>query len=261
MEIAGKVAIVTGAGGGGQGRAVALRLAREGAALIVSDVDEAGGRETVRRIAGAGGRAAFCRADVGIEADIQALIAFAETTFGGLDILVNNAGPYIAGERLEHWAETLRGNLLSAVYGTLHAIEPMRRRGGGAIVYYGSTSAIGHGRKHSPSPAYDVAKAGVARLATTMGWLREAYRIRANCIVPDWVATEEVQAYVDSLAPEERSAAGVPRVLITLDEIAGGVLRLITDESLAGRVLVWWSGEPPRLIPPDDPGYARLGPF
>lgn len=261
MDVAGKVAVVTGAGGGGQGRAVALRLAREGAPVVVSDIDEAGGRDTVRRIDYEGGRCAFFRADAGEETEMRALLAFAETTFGGLDIVVNNAGPYFHGDRLEHVEETLRGNLLSAIYGTLHAIEPMQRRGGGVIIYFGSTSAVGHGRKHCGSPLYDTAKAGVARLATTMAWLRDAYGIRVNCIVPDWVATEEVRSYVDPLTPEERRAGGVPETLTTLDEISTAVLRLITDESLFGRVLVWWSGEPPALIPEGDAGYAALDPF
>ncbi len=261
MKVAGAVAIVTGAGGGGQGRAVALRLAKEGASVVVSDIDEAGGRETLRRIEAAGGKGAFFRADVGVEANVRALVAFAESTFGGLDILVNNAGPYFPVDRLTRWEETLRTNLLSAVNATLLAIEPMRRRSGGAIVYYGSTSAVGHGHEHCPSPAYDVAKAGVARLATTMGWLRETYGIRVNCIVPDWVATDEIREYVDALSPEQRRAGGVPETLTTLDEIASAVLRLITDESLSGRVLVWWSGQPPGLIPLGDPGYAALEPF
>lgn len=261
MDVVAKVAIVTGAGGGGQGRAVALRLAREGASVVVSDVDDAGARETLRRIEGTGGKGAFLHADVGSVAEMRALIAFAEGRFGGLDILVNNAGPYFPGDRLQRWDETLQANLLGAVYGTLYAIEPMKRRGGGAIVCYGSTSAMGHGRKHSASPAYDVAKAAVARLATTLSWLGEAHRIRVNCIVPDWVATKEVRGYVDSLTAEQKRAGGVPETLTTLDEIADAVLRLITDESLAGRVLVWWSGHPPGLIPRGDPGYAALEPF
>jgi len=261
MEPAGKVAIVTGAGGGGQGRALALRLAREGTLVIVSDRDETGGVETLSRIERAGGRGAFFRADVGSETDVKELVSFAEASFGGLDILVNNAGPYLPGDRLQNWKETLRANLMGSIHATLQAVEPMRRRGGGAIIYYGSTSAMGHGRKHSASPAYDVAKAGVARLATTMGWMHQAYGIRVNCIVPDWVATEEIRTYVDSLSPEERHAGGVPDRLIELDEISGAVLRLITDESLAGRVLIWWNGMPPQLIPVNDPGYAALEPF
>ena len=261
MEVAGKVAIVTGAGGGGQGRALALRLAREGASVVVSDIDEAGGQETVRAIEAAGGHAAFLRADAGRESDATALIAFAEKRFGGLDILVNNAGPYFHLHRLNHWDETMRANLMGPIYTTLRAIKPMERRGGGAIIYYGSSSALGHGLKHSPSPAYDVAKAGVARLTTTMEWLKETYGIRVNCIVPSWVASQEVQSYVDSLTPEERRAGDVPETLISLDEISAVVLRLITDETLNGRVLLWLNGSPPMLIPRGDPGYANLEPF
>jgi NAD(P)-dependent dehydrogenase (short-subunit alcohol dehydrogenase family) len=99
------------------------------------------------------------------------------------------------------------------------------------------------------------------RLATTMGWLTEAYGIRVNCIVPDGVATEEIQACVDSISPEQRRTSRVPDVPTTLAEIAGAVMRLVRDESLSGRVLVWWSGQPPGLIPQGDPGYAALEAF
>jgi NAD(P)-dependent dehydrogenase (short-subunit alcohol dehydrogenase family) len=261
MDIEDKVAIVTGAGGGGQGRAVALRLASLGACVVVSDINEYGGQETCAAIHSQRGRAAFIRADVANEADVRAMCDFAQEHFGGLDILVNNAGPYLPGDRLSRWNETLNANLFGSIYGTVHGIEAMRRRGGGAIIYYGSTSAVGHGWKHCSSPAYDVAKAAVMRLATTMSWLREAYGIRVNCIVPDWVATEEVRAYFDSLSPEDRVAQGVPDQLTSLDEMASAVVRLISDESLFGRIVVWWSGQAPGLIPVGDSGYGRLEPF
>jgi NAD(P)-dependent dehydrogenase (short-subunit alcohol dehydrogenase family) len=258
MKTQGKVAVVTGAGGGGQGRAVARRLAREGASVIVSDIDERGGRETVRLIESQRGRAAFFRADVGLESDMRALIAFGENTWGGVDILVNNAGPWFPEKALEKWSETIQANLMGTVYGTLCGIEAMRRRGGGAIVNFGSTSALGHGFKHSPAPAYDIAKAGIARLTTTLAWLQEKEKIRVNCIVPDWVATEELQAYVDSLSPEQCREQGVPLPLTTLDEIADAVMELIENEILYGRVMVWWTGQKRGLIPVGDPGYTRL---
>jgi NAD(P)-dependent dehydrogenase (short-subunit alcohol dehydrogenase family) len=257
MELAGKVAIVTGAGGGGCGRAIARRFAREGASVLVSDIDEEGGRETVRRIDQEGGHAAFFRGDAAVESDTRALIAAAETCFGGLDVLVNNAGPYWP-EPLGHWIETVHANLLGTMYGTLCAIEAMRRRGGGAIVNFGSTSSLGYGRKHSPAAAYDAAKAGVIRLTTCLAWLREREGIRVNCLVPDWVATAEVQAYVDSLTPQARKEGNVPDVLITLNEIADTVVRLATDEGLAGRVMVRWCGQQPRLIAASDPGFVAL---
>jgi NAD(P)-dependent dehydrogenase (short-subunit alcohol dehydrogenase family) len=143
------------------------------------------------------------------------------------------------------------------MYATFGAIEAMRRRGGGAIVNVGSTSALGWGRKHSPAAAYDAAKAGVMRLTTALGWLKDE-GIRVNCLVPDWVATAEVQAYVDALTPQQRKEGNVPDVLITLEEITDSVIRLATDESLAGRVMVHWCGQPPRLIAAGDPGYASL---
>src|SRR5207245_8683174 len=78
MELNGKVAIVTGAGGGGSGRAIAKRLARDGALVVVSDIDERGGRETLRLIEAERGHAAFFPADVGIEPEVRALISFAD---------------------------------------------------------------------------------------------------------------------------------------------------------------------------------------
>lgn len=258
MEIVGKSAIVTGAGGGGSGRAIARRLAHDAASVVVSDLDEGGGHETLRRIEAASGRATFFRADVGVEAEVRALIAFAEKTYGSVDIVVNNAGPYYPQAPLERWFETLQANLLGAMYGTLYGIEAMRRRGGGAVVNIGSTSSLGHGRKHSKSPAYDVAKAGVIRLTTTLAWLREREGIRVNCLVPDWVESEELKSYVDALTPQQRKQQNVPDVLTTLDEIAHAVVQLATDESLAGRVMVCWNGQPRLLIPFGDPGYTSL---
>src|SRR5208282_271395 len=104
MELRGKVAIVTGSGGKGSGRAEAVRLAADGCQVVVSDINEAGGRQTVRMITEAGGKAAFCRCDVSRADEVQALVAFAEKTFGGLDILINNAsGPYRPGAPPDDW--------------------------------------------------------------------------------------------------------------------------------------------------------------
>ncbi|MBI3839062.1 MAG: SDR family oxidoreductase [Planctomycetia bacterium] len=259
MDITGKVAIVTGAGGGGSGRAIARRMARDGAAVVVCDVSEPGGRETVGLIETQGGRAAFLPADLGVEADIRALFAFAETIYGGVDILVNNASaPYGPQGPLCGWFDAMQVDLLGPMHATLMAVEAMRRRGGGAIVNIGSTSAVGHGYKHSKSPGYDVAKAGVIRLTTTLAWLAEREKIRVNCLVPDWVSTPEVRGYVDSLTPQQRREQRVPDVLTTLDEISDAVIELATDERLAGRVMIWWSGQPRRLIPWEDRGYAAL---
>jgi len=257
MNVQGKVAIVTGAGGRGSGRAYAQRLAREGAIVVVSDIDESGGHETVRLITAAGGQAEFFRADIGARQQVRQLIDFACDQRGGVDILVNNASPaYHQNEPLAWWFEPVEVDLLGAMAAMHYAIPVMKQRGGGAIVNIGSTSALGHGRKHSRSPAYDVAKAGLARLTTTLGWLAREANIRVNCFVPDWIAVPEVLEYWNSLTPEERRAQGVPDALTTLDEAADAVMELITSDELAGRIMVWWNDQPRRLIADEDRGYA-----
>jgi len=256
MNLSGKTAVVTGGGGPGSGRAVSLRLSHAGAAVVIADVDEAGGRETARQVEAASGRATFARCDVAVESDVRALFERA-----GADVVVNCASaPYRPGAPMEYWLTTVEVDLLGALHVTRHAVDSMRRRGaGGAIVHFGSTSALGYGRKASGSPAYDVAKAGVHRIATGLGGLaREG--IRVNALVPDWVATPEVKSYWDGLTTEQRRAAGAPDVLTTVEEIADAVLLLATDDSLAGRVMVWWSGQPRSLIPAGDPGYVSLEP-
>src|SRR5215469_1414943 len=227
MELAGKVIVVTGSGGSGCGRAIARRFAREGAAVVVSDVDEGGGCETVRLIAGENGRAAFCRADVRSEQEVRELIAFAEREFGGLDILVNNAsGPFHPDEPLEYWSETVATDLLGTMYATRLAIDAMRRRSGGAIVNISSISALWHGRDFA-APAYDAAKAAVLSLTSMLAFLGEKENIRVNCLAPGWIASEPVRAYWEPLTVEQRLARRAPPTrLLSLAEVASAVVCL-----------------------------------
>ena len=250
------VAIVTGAGGAGCGRSISARFAAGGAAVVVSDIDEAGGLDTVRQIERAGGRAAFFRADVRDESAARGLVSFAETTFGGVSVLVNNATAAHGGDALASWMDSIETDLLGALYATRWAIEAMKRYGGGAIVNIASISALWHGRKTPGGFAgYDVAKAGMIRMTTRLAPLAETDGIRVNCLAPGWIATEGVRQYWESLSPAERAARGVPSRLITPDEIAEAVARLADDQSLAGRVLVWWSEDAPRFIAWGDRGY------
>jgi NAD(P)-dependent dehydrogenase (short-subunit alcohol dehydrogenase family) len=125
-----RVVIVTGSGGTGCGRAIAARFAADGAAVVVSDINEGGGQETVRLIEQRGGRVAFCRADVADELQVRRLIEFAESTFGGLSVLVNNASsPHPAGEGMAGWTPSLQTDLLGTIYATRYAIDAMRRFG------------------------------------------------------------------------------------------------------------------------------------
>ena len=249
-------AIVTGAGGTGCGRAVAMRFARAGAAVVVSDINDEGAHETARLIQRDGGRAAFFHADVRQESQARDLVSFAEKTFGAVGVLVNNASAPHGGEAIEEWMDSLETDLLGAMYATRWAIEAMRRGGGGAIVNIASISALWHGRK-SPGgfPGYDVAKAGMIRMTTRLASLAEKDGIRVNCLAPGWIATDGPRQYWESLTPAERVERGVPSRLLSVDDISEAVVRLATDRSLAGRVLVWWSEDAPRLIQWGDKGY------
>ena len=249
--IDGRVALVTGAGGGGTGRAIAVRLARGGASVVVDDLDEQGGTATVRLIEEAGGHAVFVRADVTSETDIERMVAVAERTFGGLDILVNNAGgtprPHFPAAEREHWGRTLDLNLRGPMLAIQVALHAMRKRGGGAIVNISSVAGVGYA-PHS-SPEYSAAKAGLARLTATLAPLHASENVRVNCILPNWIGTEEVLAEIAAMSPEERSE--VPDLLTAPEEIADLVVELIEDPSVAGRVFVWWTGRPPEPMPID----------
>jgi NAD(P)-dependent dehydrogenase (short-subunit alcohol dehydrogenase family) len=258
MKLEGKVAIVTGSGGGGTGRAAARRFAREGAAVVVVDKKLDGGQETVAMIEAEGGRAVFRHTDIRIESEVKLLVEFAESTFGGLDILVNNASSPDGYGLLTGWVDAVNLEVLAPMYAILAAIDAMRRRGGGAIVNIGSTSALGHGRKHSPWPAYDVGKMAQMRLTTTLGRLRDSDNIRVNCLVPAWIASPGPKEYWESLTPEQRRQRGVPETILSLDEVADAILRLATDETLFGRIMVWWNGQPPSLIVQGDQGFGAL---
>src|ERR1700722_16438186 len=131
MNLRDKVAVITAAGGGGCGRAIAKRLAREGCRVVVSDVDRVGADETVRQIETAGGKAVATRCDVAEESDLRALLETAQHHFGGVDLVINNAGPHFGGGALDHWFETINATLISVMRATLLGIEALRLRGGG----------------------------------------------------------------------------------------------------------------------------------
>jgi NAD(P)-dependent dehydrogenase (short-subunit alcohol dehydrogenase family) len=252
MDIAGRVALVTGAGAG-IGRATAVRLAREGAAIAVADFDDGPGRETVAEIEAASGRAGFVHVDVARDADVRAMVDFAVTTFGGLDVLVNNAGivvtPAFPDAEPEAWMRVLDVNLRGPMLGTYYAIPAMRLRGGGAIVNIASLAGVGLGPH--PSPDYAATKAGVARFSAALAPLRETDGIRVNCVCPDWVDTPMSQRTRARMTPEEHAAV-VPPGILAPEEIADAAIELIRDDSLAGRVMACWCGEPRSLLPVPD---------
>jgi 3-oxoacyl-[acyl-carrier protein] reductase len=262
MELRGKVAVITGAGGLGSGRAEALRLAAEGCRVVVSDLDAGGSAETVQLIAAAGYKSVSFPCDVADAEQVAALMQFAEDTYDGLDIVINNASaPYRPRAPFSAWRETIEVDLFGAIYGVQFALPIMAKHGGGTILNISSTSALGYGSGHSGAPAYDIAKVGVLRLTTTLRDLQEKSRVRVNCIAPGWVEVPEVKAYFDALTPEQRRDPRLPPRLTTLAELTQTVVEVLQDEMLAGRIVVMWSGQQPGIIPAEEPGYERLDPY
>ncbi len=196
-RMAGKAAVVVGAGQSpganvGNGRAIALLFAREGAQVLCVDRDEASAAETVAMIAAEGGQAWACRADITLREDCAALVQAARERFGRIDALVNNVGIGGGGDGPAHRAEEAALDRIMAVnlkgmWMTIrHAVPVMREQAtGGAIVNISSLASIGGANMI----AYEVSKAGVNRLTTGVAAANARHGIRCNAILPGFMDT------------------------------------------------------------------------
>ena len=228
-RVAGKAAIVTG-GASGIGRATAQVLAREGAAVCIADVDEAGGRQVADEIAAEGGEAIFVRADVGVRADVIDMFERIEEAFGRVDIVHNNAIRVRDGAATElderDWDATLNIGLKAIFLAAKYGIPIMRKTGGGTIINTGSV----HSLVSLPTcTAYDAAKAGVLGLTRTLA-IDYGPDIRVCAVLPGAILTPLWDG-----APEEnrrRYAQMVPaKRLGTGEDVANAVLFLASDEA------------------------------
>ena len=190
-----KVALVTGASSG-IGRAVALAWAREGAKVVVSDVNAQGGEETAALVRAAGGDALFVACDVGSAADCEALVNRAVAHYGRLDVACNNAG--IGGPQaptadypLDGWAQVININLSGVFYGMKYQIAAMLKNGGGSIVNMASIlGAVGF----ATAPAYTAAKHGVLGLTKAAALEYGAQGVRINAVGPAFIHTPMISA-------------------------------------------------------------------
>jgi NAD(P)-dependent dehydrogenase (short-subunit alcohol dehydrogenase family) len=184
-QLSGLVAIITGAASG-IGRATAQLFSEEGAAVVVADIDEAGGQETARMIEAAQGNAIFINTDVSSPAQVDAMVKAAVETFGGLDILHANAGIDAVGRFVkdmddDDWAKVIDINLTGTFRCCRSAIPEMANRGGGAIVITTSDMGI---KPFKGCAAYSAAKAGLISLSKTLALECAELGIRVNTVAP-----------------------------------------------------------------------------
>ena len=233
MRLAGKVAIITGAGSG-IGRAAAIRFVQEGAKVVVADINPAGGAETVALATANeanGGAAIFVQTDVASEGDIERMIETAVQTYGGLDILYNNA--YWTEARtteettMDNWQRTIDVTLRAVWLGAKHAIPHLRARGGGVIL---STASVQSLVGIAGYAAYQAAKGGVMAFTRALALEVVGDNIRVVAVLPGAIDTPAVRISQDIDVSQFEATIPMKR-LGRPEEIANAALFLVSDEA------------------------------
>jgi NAD(P)-dependent dehydrogenase (short-subunit alcohol dehydrogenase family) len=235
-RVDGKVAIVTGAASNpGLGRTTAITLAREGAKVIVTDIDEAGAESCASEIRDAGGEALALSQDVTSEARWKEVVATTVETFGRLDVLVNNAGiavlKLVENMSLADWNRQIEVNLTSVFLGCKYAMPEMKKAGGGSLVNLSSVAGI---IGLANCVAYGAAKGGVRIMSKALAMEGAADNIRANSVHPGVIWTNMQAAATGST---DIGDARVPASRVPLgrvgepQDIANCVLYLSSDEA------------------------------
>ena len=238
MKLQGKVALITGAGSG-FGRAGSLLFAREGAKVVVVDVNDKGGQETVRLIKEGGGEASYVHTDVGIVAELEKMIKTAVEVYGKLNIFWHNAGNagsgHIEKTTEEDFNRTIAIHLKGGFFGSKFAIPEIKKSGGGSILF--TTSFSGY-RPSPGSPTYSIAKAGRAILTRCLAVQLGKDNIRVNCIAPGSNETGLFTAFmsrdpnVDPKLVEKRLLEATPMGRHgKAEETAKAALYLVSDDA------------------------------
>jgi len=237
MRLDGKVAIITGAGAG-IGRATAVMFGKEGASVIVADIDQEKGMETVGLIRSESGEAIFVQVNISRAHDVEKMVRTAIDTYGKLDILVNNAGIYLQASVVdtseEDWDRILDVNLKGVFLCCKYSIPEMVKGGRGGVVVNVSSEAGIVGIKNQV--VYNVSKSGVIALTRSIAIDFAADNVRANCVCPGTTETPLVTAALSRAQEPERvrrelEAVRPAKRLGKPEEIAAGILYLASDES------------------------------
>ena len=233
-QLTGKVALVTG-GASGIGRATVLTFAREGAKLIIADLNEEGGQQTVHMITENGGEATFVQVDVTQSTEVEAMITKAVETYGRLDCAHNNAGigsrPRVLLHELPEasWDRVIDINLKGVWLCMKYEIIQMLKQGGGTIV--NTASIMGLVGSWSRSGAYNASKHGVVGLTKTAALEYATSGIRVNCVCPGYIRTPLLESLLTSQPAMEAQIVARHPVgrMGRPEEIAEAVVWLCSD--------------------------------
>ncbi|GLX67266.1 SDR family NAD(P)-dependent oxidoreductase [Paenibacillus glycanilyticus] len=234
MRLEGKVAVITGAGTG-IGKSTALRFAKEGAKVVITDINEASVRQTADEIVQLGGEALALRHDVGSEDNWVQVVEEAVKTYGTIDVLFNNAGIYVIkplfDTTVEDWNRLMNINVTSVFLGMKHVIPVMLKQQRGSVINASSIAGIGGSPNHV---LYGASKGAVRTMTKDVAMEFATQGVRVNSIHPGYINTAMVD-YAAATTHRDKEALGqavspLGRVG-NVDEVSNLVLFLASDES------------------------------
>jgi NAD(P)-dependent dehydrogenase (short-subunit alcohol dehydrogenase family) len=236
MELEGKIALVTGAGGGGvgaQGRAIALALAAEGADVAANDINLALAEATASEVRALGRRSMALKADVSVQDEVNQMVKRIIREWGGIDILVNNAGfgNAILVEDMtgEEWRRTLGVNLDGTFYCSKAVIETMKSRGGGRIINI--SSPAGKTMTVNACAGYTAAKAGVLGFTRHLAFEVGPYHITVNAICPGMIIGGRGEHAPSPEQIQDMKDKAILKDIIRPEDTANAVLFLASDKA------------------------------
>ena len=213
MRLENKVALITG-GSSGIGLETALLFAKEGAKVVIADINEEGAQMAIARIGEQGGEAVYCHADVSRAADCEQMVAFAEKTFGKLNVLFNNAGimhnddgdAVSTAERI--WELTMNINVKGVFLGCKYGIPALRRAGGGSII--NTASFVARLGAATPQIAYTASKGAVLSMTRELAIIHAREHIRVNALCPGPLRTDLLMKFLNTEEKKQRRLVHIP---------------------------------------------------
>lgn len=241
MRLFHKVAVVTG-GAAGIGRAICLGYAKEGADIVVADINLAGAEETAQAVRALGRNAIALRTDVTKVDDVEAMVSKTRSVLGRIDILVNNAGKFAEIPfdecTVEQWDEIVNVNLRSVLICTRAVVPVMLEQGGGRIINFGGTASY---RGRPDQEAYTAAKHGIVNITKGCAAQLGVNGINVNAIAPGIVDTDSLENFRDKPEKQRRVIDRMPlNRMGTPEDMVGPAIFLASDDSrfITGEMLI-----------------------